>query len=103
MKTLLALICVILVGCAGNAAYKSLYSVGHAVDGSVKGYLDLVVEHKLPTNSVPKVMGIYDKFQGVYKQALKMAQYNLKSTPDTNVMAVAADVFFAVDDAKGMK
>ena len=103
MKTLLSLVCVILVGCASNAAYKSLYSVGHAVDGSVKGYLDLVVAHKLTTNNVPKVMGIYGKFQGVYRGALKLAQYNLKSTPDTNVLAVAAEVFVAVDEAKGSK
>ena len=102
-KLIIAFFLTLLIGCAGNATYKTLYSVGHAVDGSVKGYLDLVVAHKVPTNDVPKVMKFYGKYQAVYRQAVDYAQLNLKSPPDTNLIASASEMLAVVAAAKGTK
>ena len=78
--------------------------MGHAVDGSVKGYLDLVTAHKVTTNGVPKVMGLYTKFQTGYRGALAVAQYDLNQKPDVSLLDQASDLIAVVTEAmKGVK
>ena len=90
----------VLVGCATQTQYKTLYTVGKTTDSVVKGYVDLVIAHKVSTNGLPKVSKLYNKFQLTYQEAVKAAQYKLTTFAPTNVIAESADVIDAVNIEK---
>lgn len=100
--TLLAfVITAVLIGCAGNPAYKTLLAVRHTADDVVDTYYLEVATGRMRTNDVPKVSRAYDAFQAAYRVALQAARGNSNTKPDTNILSQLNLVVRAVDAAHG--
>lgn len=67
-----------------RATYNSLYSLEKTTSTIVDGYFAMVINGSVPTNGVPQVSTLFNKFQASFLLALDAAQYN------TNAMAPAA-------------
>jgi hypothetical protein len=92
-----------IVGCAttSKVAYNTLASVQVATTGAYNGYLDLVVQGKLTTNSVPVVSKDYNLFQQIWTAAVYVAQFNTNSVVPQTVTDAAAKVVTDISAAKG--
>lgn len=100
-KLFLPLLLTMLVagGCATNRVYKTLYTVGHATDGVVRTYYQMVVAGTVPTNGVPRVSRTYTQFQAAYNAALAIAQFNVQAPAPTNLVGMSELVISTVQEA----
>lgn len=104
LKTLAAAIAVaFIVGCATQSAtlYKTLASVQVATSQAYNAYLDLVVQGKLATNSVPVVSRDYSAFQSVWNGAVAVASLGIQAPATQPVTDAAAKVVADIATAKG--
>lgn len=84
-----------LTGCKTSQqrlTYNTLASVGMTVNSAYSGYLDGVVQGKVPTNDVPKVSLLYNQFQGAYSVAISAAQFNPTNIAPQNVVDLATQI-----------
>lgn len=94
----------LLCGCQTSreqVVFNSLASVAYTVDSSFKGYVDLVVAGKLPTETLPKVGAAYTSFQTAFNAALAVAQFSKSSIAPQNVIDAASVVLNSISQAKG--
>lgn len=109
MKKLISLIVlsVIIIGCSSTQrriAYNTLYSVHVATDGTFNGYMNEVVNDRLPTNNLPKIAHHYAQFQAGWNSALYIARFNTNALAPENVLKLSDIVIndiYAV--SKGLK
>ena len=107
MKTIktLAAICAVafLIGCAtaSRTVYNTLASVQVTTSGAYSAYLDLVVQGKLPTNSVPLVSKDYTIYQNVWNSAVSVAALGVNAPATQPVTDAAAKVVADITIAKG--
>lgn len=92
-----------LVGCATQRAtlFKTLASVQVTTSQAYNAYLDLVVQGKLSTNSVPVVSRDYTAFQAVWNGAVSVAALGVQAPPTQPVTEAAAKVAADIATAKG--
>src|SRR5262245_42229140 len=83
-----------------TATYKTLYSVEKSIMASYDAYLDLVVAGKVKTNSVPQVSVAFNTAQRAMQMALAGAQFNTTNPPTAEVIAAAANLAVAIEQAK---
>lgn len=106
MKTLKSLAAVLavafIIGCASQSrtAYNTLASVQTTTTGAYNGYLNLVVQGKLPTNSVPVVSKDYNLFQATWTAAVMVAQWNTNTVAPQPVLDASAKVITDINTAK---
>ena len=103
-KCLLGVALLILaVGCVSQsrATFNTLASVQTVTTGAYNTYLDLVIQHKIPTNSVPQVSKDYNFFQTVWTATVIVAQWNTNNPPTQVVMDAAQKVVNSINTAKG--
>lgn len=95
----------IFIGCAtqSRTLYNTLASVQATTSGAYSGYLDLVVQGKLTTNSVPVVSRDYTLFQGAWSSAVTMAAGGVTNPAPQNVTEASAKVLADITVAKGSK
>lgn len=106
MKKLIPLIAlIVIVGCATQSRniYNTLSSLHIATSGAYNAYLDLVVQGKIPTNSVPVVSRDYTEFQSAWNVAVNAAAAGVSAPPTQPVMDLAAQVTADINTAKGKK
>ena len=96
---------VLIVGCASQSktTYNTLASVQIATAGAYSAYLDLVIQGKLATNSVPIISQDYTVFQSVWNSAVRVASLGVQAPPTAPVIATAAKVTTDIAVAKGAK
>jgi hypothetical protein len=109
MKTKLILPLIIVFalawGCSTSqrrATYNSLATVAHTTDAAVKGYLDLVIQGQISTNSVPTVARDYQVYQAAFSLALSAAQFNTNTVAPPNVVELSGTVINSINTAKGV-
>lgn len=83
-----------------KVAYNTIATVEQGVDASVKAYLDLVVNEKIPTNSVPRVMQAYDLVQLSVRAAIKASRGNSNAVAPVDLTTKAGDLQTLIFDAK---
>lgn len=106
IKSLAAIVALaIVVGCASQSktVYNTLASVQVTTSGAYNAYLDLVVQGKVPTNSVPVVSRDYTIFQGVWNGAVQVASLGVQAPATAPVSAASAAVLADITAAKGTK
>ena len=93
---------VFVIGCASQQTtlYKTLASVQIATAGAYNGYLDLVIQGKVSTNSVPVVSRDYTIFLGVWNGAVQAASSGVQAPATAPVTAAAAVVVADINTAK---
>jgi hypothetical protein len=100
----LALPVAISTGCKSPTTQKvsvnTLFTLHKTADAALDGYLDLVNQGKLATNSVPKVLASYTQFQGVYNTAILFVANNTNAVPPQAVVDAAVDFANTVTSAK---
>ena len=84
-----------------KTAYNTLYSLELTTTASYQGYLTSVVKGTIPTNNVPKVSAVYNKFQLGMTEAVTVAQFNWTNLAPATVVGLASDVLNAILEAKG--
>lgn len=60
-------LCICILGCTTpqqTATYNSLYTIEQTADNSYKAYVDLIIQGKISTNSLPQVAHIYNDLHG---------------------------------------
>ena len=101
----LAVICavVFLIGCttASRTIYNTLASVQVTTSGAYSAYLDLVVQGKVSTNSVPLVSKDYTIYQNVWNAAVSVAELGVQAPATAPVSDAAAKVLADITVAKG--
>lgn len=105
VKSLAAVFAVaFLIGCASQqrVTYNTLASVQVATTGAYSSYLDLVIQGKVTTNSVPTVSKDYDIFQTVWNGAVVVARWATNSPASQQVLDAAAVVVTDINKAKGL-
>lgn len=106
IRTITAVLAVaFLIGCVsqGRLAYNTLASVQVATTGAYNSYLDLIVQGKLTTNSVPAISKDYNLFQQVWSAAVYVAQWQTNSAVPQSVLEASAKVVTDINTAKGVK
>lgn len=104
LKSLSAVFAVaILIGCvsASKTVYNTLASVQVTTSGAYSAYLDLVVQGKLTTNSVPLVSKDYTIYQTVWNTAVSVASLGVNAPATQPVTDAAAKVVADITIAKG--
>ena len=93
----------LLVGCMSTSRtiYNTLASVEATTTGAYGGYLNLVVQGKLPTNSVPAISKDYNIFQATWTAAVMIAQWNTNAVAPQPVLDASAKVLTGINIAKG--
>jgi len=92
-----------LTGCVRTEqrkAVNTIASVGYTVDAALKGYMDLVVAGKVPTNSVPNVTKSYGLFQVAYNTALTLAVMNTNAPVSVDLNNAASQTLLTIKAAK---
>lgn len=79
---------------------NTLFTIGKSVNVTYAGYMDLVVEGKVSTNSVPKVAKAYNTFQGAFNAAVSMVAGNTNAVPPQSVYDAQAALLQAIAQAK---
>lgn len=105
----LVLICLplsipVLTGCKAptqKQTVNTLFTLHKSVDATLNGYLDLVIQHTVKTNGVPRVLKAYGDFQVAYNAALSFVAWNTNAMPTSQVVAAAATFSQVVTDEKG--
>jgi hypothetical protein len=94
---------VLAAGCASQSgtAYKTLDATIIGVHAGYDTYLNLVVDGKLTTNSVPKVSVAYNVFQNAANAAVIASADSLTNIPPADIQALATDVLSAITTAEG--
>lgn len=82
---------------------KTLFSLHKVVDASLDAYLDLVVQGKLPSTGVPKVMADYSTFQLAYNAAVELVVGNKDAVAPQAVLEAAAVFDTTLTEQKGGK
>jgi hypothetical protein len=93
----------LLVGCATPASrttFNSLASVQSITSGAWNAYLDLVIQGKLATNSVPIVSRDYSNFQNIWVAAVTVAELGVQGIATAPVTNASAVVLFDIATAK---
>jgi hypothetical protein len=92
-----------LIGCvsASKTVYNTLASVQVTTSGAYSAYLDLVVQGKLTTNSVPLISKDYTIYQGVWNTAVSVAALGVNAPATTPVTDAASKVIADITIAKG--
>ena len=95
----------IFIGCASANlnAFKTLGSTEVAVTAAYSGYVDLVIQGKVPTNGIPNVSHAFNAFQSGMSAAVIAAQFNTNSIATADVAALAQNVNDAIANAKLVK
>jgi len=104
IKSIAAVLAVaFLIGCASQSKvlYNTLASVQVATTGAYNSYLDLVVQGKLTTNSVPVISKDYNLFQQVWSAAVYVAQWQTNSAVPQSVLDASSKVVTDINAAKG--
>lgn len=96
MKYLLSsIVCLaILVGCTTSqktTAFKTIASAEATVNLANDGYQSLVIKGALPTNDVPKVSHLYNRFQASELLALDAVQFNSNALAPANLVIEGQD------------
>ena len=93
----------LLIGCASQnaTAYKTLSSIQVTTSGAYNAYLDLVVQGKVPTNSVPAVSRDYTLYQSVWNSAVAVAAAGVSAPATAPVIDAANKVVSDITIAKG--
>lgn len=96
------LVALFVVACASQSrvTFNTLASVQTVTTGAYNSYLDLVIQKKLPTNSVPIVSKDYNLFQVVWGATVIVAQWNTNAPPTQPVLDAAAKVVADINTAK---
>lgn len=84
-------------------AYNSLYTVEKTTTGAYDGYIDSVIKGVTPTNGVPKVSGLYTKFQASFLVALDAVQFNTNAVAPASLVIESQDVVNLILNLKGKK
>ena len=105
-KTLAAVSVALLIGLMGcvsasKTVYNTLASVQATTSGAYSGYLDLVVQGKLSTNSVPMVSKDYTIYQAVWNSAVSVAALGTNAPATQPVTDAASKVVADITIAKG--
>lgn len=86
----LSIPCLVVVtpGCKSQSAvtYKTLYSLEVATTGAFDSYCGLVIQHKLPTNDVPRISRDYNLFQTGMQLAIAAARGNSNAPPPASLV-----------------
>ena len=104
MRKLIPLIALLFViGCASasKTLYNTLSSVQVTTSGAYNAYLDLVVQGRLPTNSVPTISKDYTIFQGIWTGAVTAGALGVNTIATQPVTDAAAKVVADITIAKG--
>ena len=94
----------VLVGCAGTpqkVAYNTLYSLEVATQKALDAYDTGVVKGVIPTNDVPRISALYNKFQASFIVALDAVQYNTNAAAPPNLIIESQDVVNAINVITG--
>lgn len=104
MKKLIPLLALLfIVGCASQSKtiYNTLSSIQITTSGAYNAYLDLVVQGKLSTNSVPVVSRDYTAFQAAWNGAVAVAAMGINSPPTQPVVDASTKVINDINQLKG--
>lgn len=85
----------LIVGCTitqQTLAYKSLYSVESSTTKAFDTYAGLVIRGNIQTNDLPRVAGLYNKFQAGFLIALDGARYNTNALAPENLIVEGQDI-----------
>ncbi len=93
----------LVVGCATNRkVFNTLYTVEHTTDSAIQSYYTLVIQKKIPTNSVPRISHEYTVYQVAFRNALVVAQFDTNSLAPANVIGLSALVVEDINTVKGL-
>ena len=104
IKSIAAVLAVaFLIGCASQSRtiFNTLASIQATTQGAYGGYLNLVVQGKIPTNSVPTISRDYNLFQATWTAAAMIAQWNTNTVASQPVLDASAKVITDINIAKG--
>lgn len=107
MKKLLLTLCLTSalfgqIGCAFvTHSYATLSATELAVDSAYKAYNDLLVQGKIPIETLPKVSNSYDTFQSAMRVAILVARSNPESPASADLASAAAEVIAIINKAEG--
>ncbi len=93
----------LIVGCVtpSRTIYNTLASVQVTTAGAYNAYLDLVVQGKVATNSVPTISRDYTSFLAVWTSAVTVAAAGVNSPATAPVTEASAKVIADITVAKG--
>ena len=101
-------ILLVIVACSGascpnqqKTTFNTIASLEQTVDAAYKSYLDLVIQGKISTNSVPSVGLKYNTFQSAIRMGIVMTTLSTNAPPNSAYMNMGMDVLTAINSAKG--
>jgi len=100
-----AVLPVAVTGCkttsAQTTAYKTLSSIGTAVNSAYAGFLDQAVAGKVSGDKVKAISIEYQVFQTAFSAAVSLAQGNVNATASQSVLDAGANVLREIAASKG--
>jgi hypothetical protein len=103
LLALISLLVGVYVGCTTGAqrvAYNTLYTIEHTTAAAYDGYTDAVIQGLTPTNSLPKVSKMYDKFNASFLVALDAVQYNTNAIAPASLVVESQDIINLITSLK---
>lgn len=86
---------ILLAACTTNQqkiATNTLFSLQQTTGAAVDTYDSLVIQGKLPTNSIPQVTKAYNQFQAAFLVALDGVQFNTNAVAPPALIIESQDV-----------
>lgn len=96
------LLSLFLLGCATQQRllYNTLATVQMVTTSAYSSYLDLTIQGKIPTNSVPKISADYNAFQTLWSVAVAGAQFNTNTIAPPQVVFASSNILYEIQVAK---
>lgn len=95
---------IITTGCRTPSSQKiavnTLYSLHKTADVAMDSYLDLIVQNKITTNNLGRVLKAYDDFQVTYRLAVVIVIGDTNATAPATVLAAASNLAKEISAAK---
>lgn len=95
-----------IIGCTTTqqrTTFNSLSSIESTTTAAFNAYGGLVIQGKIPTNDLPKVAAMYNKFQAGELLAVELAQNNTNALAPSALIAESVDLINLINLIKGGK
>lgn len=94
------------IGCGTtpkSVAYKTLYGLEQTTVSAYDGYLQLVIQGKVRTNSVPKISRDFNQFQTAMQAAIELANHSTNALASANLVIASEGIVSSIVQEKGVK
>lgn len=103
---MLGLLIGIPIGCGTtpkSITYKTLYGLEQVTVSAYDGYLQLVIQGRVRTNSVPQISRDFNQFQAAMQAAIELANHSTNAMANASLIIASEGIVSTISQEKGVK